>query len=156
MNRSSVAFLAFALTAVAAGIGCADAPDDVESESAAVETAPAPADAVRVTDADAGDDLAALTERVQTLFTSRCAGCHTANSAGGFNVVDFATKSVNVASSQVPALKRIAPKDRAKSYVLHKLKGTQATVGGSGGPMPPNGSLTPADIELVGSFIDAL
>ena len=39
-------------------------------------------------------------------------------------------------SIQVPTLQRVAPGDPAQSYILHKLKGTAGSVGGSASRMP--------------------
>lgn len=152
MNRSVFAIIALALTT--AIVGCSEDAGDVESSSAAVESVRRDG-----TTADGGaTDLAGLKANVQTLLTSHCGSCHIDRTpvAGGLNLVSFVESTVDVPSAQVPTMKRIAPKDRANSYLFHKLNGTHATVGGVGRQMPPAGPLSAEDIELVGSLIDAL
>ncbi len=65
------------------------------------------------------------------------------------------TSLVNVASVQVPSMKRVVPGDPTKSYLMLKLRGAASGAGGSGAPvtqMPLNKPpLSPAvirDIEL--------
>lgn len=61
---------------------------------------------------------------------------------------------VNVPSAQVPALARVRPTLPDSSYLVHKIQGTQGSVGGSGGRMPlGGGSLTPVEIELIRAWI---
>lgn len=45
---------------------------------------------------------------------------------------------VNVPSQQLPAMNLITPGNALQSYLMHKLDGTQASVGGSGAQMPRN------------------
>lgn len=49
----------------------------------------------------------------------------------------------------------VEPGDVDNSYLVHKLRGTQASVGGGGGTMPPVGSLDDADIETIEAWIAA-
>jgi hypothetical protein len=67
---------------------------------------------------------------------------------------------VGVASTQLPTMDRVEPGDHTISYLWHKVNGTQASVGGTGGQMPAFCSpgvdcLTPAEIAGIASWIDA-
>ncbi len=112
---------------------------------------------------DAGADAAptptgpqAFTQaEVQSLFTQRCGGCH---DAAPMNLASsFTTSTVGVKSSQAPALSLIEPGDKSKSYLFHKLSGTQASVGGMGARMPKGGAAFSAtELERLGKYIDGL
>lgn len=70
---------------------------------------------------------------------------------------DFSTNTVNVDSSEAPALKRIKPGSREDSYLYLKLEGTHASKGGSGDRMPKGGPyLSASDIDKIGAYIDGL
>ncbi|HEV8398437.1 MAG TPA: hypothetical protein VGQ18_01240 [Gemmatimonadales bacterium] len=76
---------------------------------------------------------------VQTVFNNNCTICHSGASppegmslAAGVAIANI----VDVASGEVPALKRVRPFRPDSSYLVHKIQGTQATVGGSGSRMP--------------------
>ena len=91
---------------------------------------------------------------VQPIFTMTCAfaGCHTgAGSPQGMDLtagVAFAN-IVSVTAGQA-GLARIEPGDPAASYLIHKLLGTQADVGGSGAQMPRGGTpLAKAVIDII-------
>ncbi len=84
--------------------------------------------------------MVSFADDVQPIFTLSCAvaGCHTgANPPEGMNLsVGMAYDMiVNVASNQSD-LDRIEPNSSAFSYLVHKIDGTQASVGGSGARMP--------------------
>ena len=79
---------------------------------------------------------------VQPIFTQYCAtaGCHSgANPPDDLNLEAGMAYGmiVSVASMQVPSLSRIEPSSSANSYLVHKMDGTQASVGGVGTAMPP-------------------
>lgn len=94
---------------------------------------------------------------VQPIFTTNCAlsGCHAGSSPQeGQNLEDGQAYSniVNVPSNQ-SALDRIEPGRPDDSYLVHKIQGTQGTVGGSGDRMPQGCSgdacLSQAEIDLI-------
>jgi hypothetical protein len=60
---------------------------------------------------------------------------------------------VDVPAEQAPALDRIEPGDVAASYLIHKLDGTQADVGGSGTPMPQIGMLDEQQRATIDAWI---
>jgi hypothetical protein len=63
--------------------------------------------------------------------------------------------TVNVASREARGVDRIEPGDPQKSYLLHKLLGTQRSVGGSGSRMPLSGGpLADAQIAKIRQWIE--
>jgi hypothetical protein len=81
----------------------------------------------------------------QTCATS---GCHAAESAQAGLVLATGSSRANIVSvpsTEVPGLDRIEPGLANSSYLIHKLRGTQLAVGGSGERMPQGG---PPDPEL--------
>lgn len=78
---------------------------------------------------------------VRPLLAASCGtgGCHgnTDPQQGMFLTADSAYKyTVNVPSTELPAMDRIEPNDPDQSYLIHKVQGTQASVGGTGLRMP--------------------
>jgi CHRD domain len=81
-------------------------------------------------------------KEIQPIFTASCS-CHSGRFASeGMNLAagQAIANIVNVPSSEARGVDRIEPGDPQKSYLLHKLLGTQRTVGGSGSRMPLGGS----------------
>lgn len=70
-----------------------------------------------------------------TVFTPRCAGCHTGSGAtlpGALNLANAAASHaalVGVASVEVPGLQRVAPGAPSDSYLIRKLEGGPGIVG---------------------------
>lgn len=103
-----------------------------------------------------------LSRDVQPILDRHCVACHLYESPqGGLSLEagDAHGATVGVASSEAP-LPRITPGDPARSYLVHKLRGTQARVGGSGAAMPFNadtgGSGLPREeLELIERWIRA-
>ena len=97
---------------------------------------------------------------IQPLWnTYGCPGCHVANNPPA-NLSLTAALSygqiVNHASTQVPSMFRVTPFSGANSYLLHKLNGTQGTVGGSGGQMPAIGCcISPGDTTTITNWINS-
>jgi parallel beta-helix repeat protein len=101
--------------------------------------------------------------QVQAIFTSPCADCH-----GGIGTPQYAglkdldipasayANTVNAPSSERPGMDRIEPFDSANSYLMHKLDGTQGSVGGFGSRMPPSPylPLTAAELEGIRAWIN--
>jgi len=86
------------------------------------------------------------TSNIQTIWdgvgtgVAACTGCHTGgpSASGGLDLSSGVSYGniFNVNSGELPSMKRIKPGDPANSYLLHKVNGTQGTVGGSGQRMP--------------------
>ncbi len=98
-----------------------------------------------------------FTNEVQPIFTANCASCHVGGGSSGGLQLDAAVSYgnlVNKPSSELPTMDRIEPNDPANSYLLHKLKGTQGTVSGSGTQMPQGRPpLTTAQISTIETWI---
>jgi hypothetical protein len=95
---------------------------------------------------------------VQPIFTANCAfsGCHAgSNPAQGMNLSEGQAYAniVNVQSNE-SGLLRVKAGEPDESYLVHKIQGTQGSVGGSGGQMPLGGTpLTQAQINLIREWI---
>lgn len=102
-----------------------------------------------------------LSGDVQPIFSANCAfsGCHAGSSpALGQNLSAGQTHAsvVDVAAQEVPALKRVQPFFPDSSYLVHKIQGTQGSVGGSGGRMPLGGApLSNEEIATIRAWITA-
>ncbi|MCB9565847.1 MAG: hypothetical protein H6710_01245 [Myxococcales bacterium] len=108
-----------------------------------------------------GDGMVTFADDIWPLFEMRCIACHGAapsdalNGNLSFTMADAYDKLVGAASIDVPSMNQIEPNDPANSYTLHKLKNTQATVGGAGMQMPIGAALDDADIQMVEDWINA-
>jgi mono/diheme cytochrome c family protein len=106
-------------------------------------------------------DTVTLSGDVQPIFTANCAfsGCHAGNTpALGQNLSAGQAYGsiVNVPSQEAPDLFRVHPSFPDSSYLVHKIQGTQGSVGGSGGRMPLGGAaLSADDIATIRAWISA-
>ena len=96
--------------------------------------------------------------QIQPLLNAQCVFCHvTGAENGGLNLGGKAAyKSLVDAPSTESKLLRVAPGKPDESYLMHKLKGTHLSVGGSGDPMPktdPPRLLEAAQIEMFRKWI---
>ncbi len=78
--------------------------------------------------------------KIQPIWDQKCTLCHSGG-AGAPQGLDLSSGVsfnllVNVNSKELPSMKRIKPNDVANSYLVHKVEGTQGSVGGSGSKMP--------------------
>lgn len=105
--------------------------------------------------------LISYARNVKPIFDKNCAipGCHSGrNPQAGMDLsTPFApgVGAVGVSSQEVPTLLRIKPGDPEGSYLVHKIQGTQAQVGGFGGRMPLTGPpfLSDEEIQLIRKWI---
>ena len=86
---------------------------------------------------------------IQPIWNANCIGCHVPGGVGVlFGGLDLSGNAfddlVGVASGQSPLL-RVQAGSPNDSYLWHKLNGTQASVGGTGGSMPAGVMATPLD-----------
>ena len=104
-----------------------------------------------------------LQDDVQPIFTANCAlvACHGGPPLGaGMSLAegtlfDPVQGIVGVTSAQAPLLLRVKPGSSMESYLINKLEGTQASVGGSGLQMPQFGAPLPDDtIQVIREWID--
>ena len=100
-----------------------------------------------------------LTQLQTTVFGPICSGCHSGVGAtlpGSQNLTSAANSFaalVNVASSEVPALKKVKPNDPDNSYLVQKVEGAAGIVGSQ---MPKGGPpLSQAQIDQIKSWISA-
>jgi hypothetical protein len=125
------------------------------------------------TTSDAGADaglVPATYANVQPILVRACSfrSCHGGTSmSGGLNLGASPAAShaalVNVASTQVPALRRVLPGDPAMSWLMHKVDGTMSTVAACqaagamcGVSMPERSELLPAaERDLIRRWIAA-
>src|SRR5262245_59266044 len=107
--------------------------------------------------------MVSLQNDVQPIFTFSCAvaACHDAASRSGEMVLeegrlfDPVDGIVGVPSQQAPGVLRVKPGSSAESYLIHKLQGTQDTVGGEGDQMPQGlPSLADPTLQLIRDWID--
>jgi hypothetical protein len=111
---------------------------------------------------DAGCGDAVCFERdVQPIFTANCAlsNCHAGTTPQqGQNLSDGLAYQnvVGIASNERPGMKRVQPFQPDSSYLVHKIQGDQAGVGGQGGRMPLGmAPLAQQQIDLIRAWITA-
>ncbi len=104
---------------------------------------------------------ATLSGDVQPILSTNCAlsGCHAGpNAVLGQDLSAGRTFAsvVDVPSVEVPSLRRVRPFLPDSSYLVHKIQGSQASVGGSGDRMPLiGGTLTEDEIAVIRGWIAA-
>ena len=104
----------------------------------------------------ASPDLTSLSNQVQQIFDSHCIQCHDAGDPqkGQDLEQDSAYSStVQTPSMELSSMRRVEPGSPDRSYLYHKITGTQAAVGGSGDPMPKGGRLSDAEIQTIRDWI---
>lgn len=97
---------------------------------------------------------------LQPIINSHCVFCHvTGAENGGLNLGRRdAYAALMVPSTQAPTMPRVTPGAPDKSYLIHKLRGTQLEAGGSGNRMPmydPPRPLEPAQLERFVRWIES-
>lgn len=94
--------------------------------------------------------------QVQPIFTEHCVSCHSAEGAQGGLILAASSAYediVGVPSDQSELL-LVKASDPQGSYLIHKLEGTQAVVGGYGAQMPAYEDPLPTeDIDLISQWI---
>jgi hypothetical protein len=93
-------------------------------------------------------------------FSAQCVFCHvTGAENAGLNLSrKEAYRNLVSTRSTESDLMRVAPGDPEKSYLMHKLRGTQLSVGGSGASMPRVDSaqlMNAAQLQLIEKWISA-
>ena len=121
--------------------GVPDAPASPEETASPHETAET---GMPVTEEDC--------EEAQAVMDLHCTGCHGGVATDGLDLRDLSASVEQ--SSRHTELSIITPGDAGASYLIHKLEGTHADVGGAGVQMPPGVSLDPDDIDLLMQWID--
>ncbi len=103
-----------------------------------------------------------LAQLQATIFTPICAACHTGIGTTLPGVQNLTAGNswatlVNVASLEVPTLKRVLPGDPANSYIIQKLEGT-AGIGGArmplGGPYLDQATIDKVKVWIADGALD--
>ncbi|PRP94729.1 hypothetical protein ENSA5_40520 [Enhygromyxa salina] len=134
---------------LALALGCDDPADDDDSgDSGDSETS--------------GEPTPDFDAEVQPILEAACL-CHFMPSNGGDMTAPYLTlnlgvgvgEMVDVNSVQLPSMMRVAPGDVENSYLVHKLRGTHADVGGPSDtdPMPPLQPLSASDQQTIEAWI---
>lgn len=106
------------------------------------------------------DGAVSYKTQIQPIFNAQCVFCHvTGAENGGLNLGRSASFANLVGTPSTESkLLRVAPAKPEDSYLIHKLQGDQANVGGNGDRMPrtdPPRPLDPAQLELIKTWIRA-
>jgi hypothetical protein len=107
------------------------------------------------------EDSVCFERDIQPIFSANCAlsGCHAGTSPQqGQNLSEGLAYQniVNIPANERAGMMRVTPSLPDSSYLVHKVQGTQATVGGSGGQMPLGGApLSQSQINLIRAWIAA-
>jgi hypothetical protein len=122
-----------------AATGC-PATDDVDTgnDDAAMTTMPATDTGSMDTSGGGMTDLSHAAD-IQPIWDEHCLeACHEPDGEWGFllDMTDGYAALVNVPAPQFMSLDHVEPGDPDASYLWHKINNTQASVGGSGLPMP--------------------
>jgi hypothetical protein len=91
---------------------------------------------------------------IQPIWNAECTACHVGGSPpAGLNLATNSHANlVNVASTEVPALKRVLPGDANNSYLYQKVTQNAPAVGSK---MPPGGSLSGTDTTNIQNWINS-
>lgn len=107
---------------------------------------------------DSGGEAPTLTMVYEQVFEPGCGGarCHLDGDDGGTLNLDNDGMLMErlLANSNTVGFPYVTPNDPLGSYLLHKIEGTQTTVGGGGLTMPSVGTLTDDQILLVRTWIE--
>jgi len=104
--------------------------------TATITATATPASATRVVNVSATP--ISFATQVLTVLTgaANCDGCHPPNQNLNLTAAQAYTNIVGVNATEVMSLKRVRPFRPDSSYLVHKIQGTQSTVGGFGARMP--------------------
>lgn len=125
--------------------GADDGADGADGADDAADDSPA---------GDDGDGALSFAVDILPIIVASC-GCHTggAPSAGLDLNEDAAFASLQAASTA--GIPYVTPGDSGQSYLVHKLDGTMAEVGGGGARMPMGGQLADVETDTIVDWIDA-
>lgn len=106
----------------------------------------------------AADEPVSFKDDVQPILDSQCVFCHvTGAENGGLNLGRRVSHAALLGpSSQTTTMPRVTPGDPARSYLVHKLRGTQLEAGGHGAQMPmydPPKPFAPEHLETLERWI---
>ena len=104
-------------------------------------------------DKEAPPEIQTAYERDLSHKLFACTGCQQKDSPDGELDLTDPWTLVDVPSRQVD-MKLIEPGNHLRSYLWHKVNGSQSIAGGLGRRMPVSHTWTPEEIELLGQWID--
>lgn len=136
---------------VAVAAAWLSACDGEDTDKDPVETDP-PVD----TEAESDAPIEVTYADVQAIFDVSCAtsGCHNGTFEPDLRASASPASMVNVAAASAPGLDYVVPGDPDNSYLLHKINGTQTSVGGSGARMPTAGCcLSDEEVGMISTWI---
>lgn len=99
-----------------------------------------------------------LQQDIQPILNQNCVVCHqNASPGGGLSLQRGAVvdNTVGVPSQGLASMPRITAGQPGESFLVHKLRGTHAEVGGSGAAMPIGGKLDAAELAAIEEWIGA-
>lgn len=146
--------LCFALVLATGALACDDGDDVGDDMSETMGDG----DGDAAGDGDGDDGALSHAKDIQPIWDANCVtACHTPGGSAGA-LVDLSGDAYNaivgVTSGQAP-WSFIEPGNSGESYIMAKLRGTQAEVGGSGGSMPIGAMLPAETIGTIAMWIDA-
>ena len=155
--RPVLGLLAVSLAAACAPDGSGKAPS--QGDSGELEDDPLTPPSGDTGDSGERDDTGApiddLCGEAQEVMDLHCVGCHGITPTDGLDLRDLSASVGQSSRHAAVSVPLIAPGDAMGSYLLHKIDGTHADVGGPGVQMPPGVSLDPADTALLTEWINA-
>ncbi len=129
-------------------LGACDPADDTETGD----------DAAGTDDGNAGENPpnneadGTFSSSIAPIISASC-GCHISG-AGGLVFGNDAYAALVDQPANGASLDYVTPGDVEGSYLVHKIRNTQASVGGGGGIMPQGGMLTDDEIATIEDWIE--
>ena len=93
---------------------------------------------------------------IAPIWAESCQNNATCHVTGG-TLPDLETDAfanLQTPAGQAPALQYVTAGDAENSYLVAKIEGRQADVGGLGGTMPQGGTLDPCDVMLIAAWVE--
>lgn len=156
MPRSRLPLVLLALGGLSL-LGCPSSDDVADADGDATEDSTGDGDPG---DGDGDGDPVelSLAADIQPIFDDNCVtSCHQPGGLSSFmDLTDAFNSIVGVPSAQADPVLRVDPGSAADSYIVAKLRGTQADLGGSGARMPAGGApmLDEPTIAMIEAWID--
>ena len=105
--------------------------------------------------ADDGSEALSFETDVAPILAQSCS-CHSGGSpSAGLDLSPEAAYAALVGVMSAAGIPFVTPGDSGQSYLVNKLDGSHADVGGSGAKMPMGGELPGEQIDTIADWIDA-